>query len=609
MTHTVEEFENTYSANLIGLWDFLPYDPAADTGLDDGIAQDGSFHGSWAENGELVTNGCSYFQVNAEDTPFDLAEGTIVLEFNQSCHNGSSPDTLVSRGQFDTRYLDGFLDIRVTADGAVEVQHVSAGTEICVSTDDCFFDEGDDVQIFYSWSDAGGALKVVNVTDDTEQTIEIDSAMSMNVDHANDENFVFGAREYQDGCYDNEFTGTIDYVAVMDADVTGTDDPDDCPPDHPAVDPDGIVDGTAGDDLIDLAYDGDPEGDRIDNGDAILPGEAADDDIVDAGAGNDTIYSEEGDDEVYAGSGDDTVHGGQGNDVIYGDSNYPGGSAETSQEVFQWSEAPDPDGSGDIDDGDDLSGGFTQNTGSVDVTFKVLNADAHVTNTYDDVAQATDGLGAGADATSGFSSILNGDCNDADYQLTFSEEVTGVAFRINDIDGDGVVKVTAYDADDNPVEITLTVGSNLKLTDTDTVTGGDTAQQSNGDNYLEPTALENSVLVEIAGPVSRIEIAHDQVGHDNSGINITDVHFGVPVAGEDGDDRLFGDEGDDTLYGEGGDDLLVGGEGNDTMYGGDDADVFGVGVGDRTLLLLRVLALVALQQLVATQVLGGGGGG
>ena len=49
----------------------------------------------------------------------------------------------------------------------------------------------------------------------------------------------------------------------MDADVTGTDDPEDCPPDHPAVDPDGIVDGTAGDDLIDLAYDGDPEGDRL----------------------------------------------------------------------------------------------------------------------------------------------------------------------------------------------------------------------------------------------------------------------------------------------------------------------------------------------------------
>ena len=37
---------------------------------------------------------------------------------------------------------------------------------------------------------------------------------------------------------------------------------------------DGYVEGTGGDDLIDVAYTGDPEGDMIDNSDALLPGEA-----------------------------------------------------------------------------------------------------------------------------------------------------------------------------------------------------------------------------------------------------------------------------------------------------------------------------------------------
>ena len=87
---------------------------------------------------------------------------------------------------------------------------------------------------------------------------------------------------------------------------------------------DGIVEGTAGADLIDINYTGDPEGDRIDAGDAILPGEGPNDDIVDAGAGDDKVLAGAGDDTVYAGSGDDYVDGGAGDGVIYGDSNMPG---------------------------------------------------------------------------------------------------------------------------------------------------------------------------------------------------------------------------------------------------------------------------------------------
>lgn len=61
---------------------------------------------------------------------------------------------------------------------------------------------------------------------------------------------------------------------------------------------DGIVQGTEGTDLIDIAYDGDPDGDCVDAGDAILPGEATNDDIILAGAGNDKVLAGLGDDEV-----------------------------------------------------------------------------------------------------------------------------------------------------------------------------------------------------------------------------------------------------------------------------------------------------------------------
>lgn len=81
---------------------------------------------------------------------------------------------------------------------------------------------------------------------------------------------------------------------------------------------DGIVQGTDGDDVIDIDYLGDPQGDRIDNGDAILPGQAPDDDIVFAGEGNDIVLAGAGNDLVFGGSGDDSLFGGAGDDTLYG---------------------------------------------------------------------------------------------------------------------------------------------------------------------------------------------------------------------------------------------------------------------------------------------------
>ncbi len=81
---------------------------------------------------------------------------------------------------------------------------------------------------------------------------------------------------------------------------------------------DGYIDGTDGDDLIGLDY-VDADGDRVDHGDAILPGHGPDDDHIRAGRGNDTVHAGAGNDTVEGGEGDDLIFGKEGDDLLYGD--------------------------------------------------------------------------------------------------------------------------------------------------------------------------------------------------------------------------------------------------------------------------------------------------
>ncbi|WP_425046526.1 Hint domain-containing protein [Primorskyibacter sp. S87] len=337
---------------------------------------------------------------------------------------------------------------------------------------------------------------------------------------------------------------------------------------------DGIVEGTSGNDRIDLVYTGDPDGDMIDNGDAPV-GDGPDDDVVVAGAGDDTLMAGAGDDTVYAGSGSDEVHGEAGDDVLYGDGKAPGGKAGATREVFKWDLAPDPDDGGQVDDEDDLGAGFSQSTGNVTVKFSALQS-TKTTASFETDSQVVSGIntdGAAADDTSGMQSLLNGDDNSGLYVFEFSSEVENVSFRINDLDGDGRVKIRAFDEQGNPVKVVLEAGSCITLTDKDGVAGAETATSKGG--YDDADADKYSVLVTVAGPVSKLKIDHDQAGPDNSGIVVTDVYFDVPMIddGPDGDDTLIGGEGDDEIYGNGGDDSLSGGDGNDLVDGGDGDDI------------------------------------
>ncbi|TBN40417.1 hypothetical protein EYE42_08450 [Paracoccus subflavus] len=96
---------------------------------------------------------------------------------------------------------------------------------------------------------------------------------------------------------------------------------------------DGYVDGTDGNDLIGEGY-VDATRDRVDAGDAVLPGQTGHQDVIRAGAGNDTVHGGAGADSLSGDTGDDllyghgaavlddgasdTLSGGAGNDSLYG---------------------------------------------------------------------------------------------------------------------------------------------------------------------------------------------------------------------------------------------------------------------------------------------------
>ena len=395
---------------------------------------------------------------------------------------------------------------------------------------------------------------------------------------------------------------------------------------------DGYVDGTAGDDVIDGSY-VDQDGDRVDANDQILPGAGEDDDYIRAGAGNDFVLAGDGDDEVYGGTGDDTlcgqdgddtlfgeagndtlegmngndivyggagddritgdagddaltggsgddsISGGTGDDVIYGDRNGEDEATVAGRESFNWEGRSDSE----------IDGGYAMNTGSVTVTYDRIQDTGDHQSSLGDATLNTTGINSGGetvDNDSSLRSVTDGCGNEGAFSWDFSAPVENVSFNVNDIDGDGVVRILAYDANGNQIPVVLTGGNRLTLLDTDSVAGADTADSNGG--YDDTNTSDYNLNVSIQGPVSRIVLEHDQDGDNNSGINVTDIYFDSTDTtggnGADGNDVIAGGAGEDLIYGEGGADTISGGADDDTVYGGAGDDSISGNNGDDFLL-------------------------
>ena len=294
-----------------------------------------------------------------------------------------------------------------------------------------------------------------------------------------------------------------------------------------------------------------------DPGDNTLNGTSTADDIT-GEAGNDTIF---------AGGGADVVDGGSGtifNTDLFLDWTAQGG------------------------DGTNIAGGFTQNTGGVNVGVSFTNggtgtaAVVETATTYtetDDPFDANSGLalqGSGGVGTTWTTTL--------DFTSVggsgFSNDVSNVSFRIQDVDASGwedIITVTALDRDGNPVEVRFTPAGD------DTVAGNTVTAGASATGVAD---AQGSVLVEIPGPVAQITIQYDNGGTSGQYLVLTDVHFqAVPtdddqIFGEAGNDTLSGNVGNDLIDGGTGEDVLDGGAGNDTLLGGAENDSLTGGEGN-----------------------------
>ena len=327
--------------------------------------------------------------------------------------------------------------------------------------------------------------------------------------------------------------------------------------------PDGIVDGTDGADTIDAAYADDPDGDVIDGNDA--PGTGGNEDLVYALGGDDSVAAGAGNDTIYGGNDDDTLDGGAGSDTIYGDN---GGPQLASAESLSWSAQGG--------ENTNLEGGFTQNTGDMDVTvsfddggdteplLRIESTDRTYTESGEPFSDTSNAYLYGDNGTTSVTSIAFSGAERSGY----GDEVSNVQFRINDIDwGSGnhtdILTINAFDANGDPVAVTITPGGS------DEVVGNTITAAAVAESQLQ---AGGSALITIAGPVSNIEILYSNGQSGTQAVWISDIHF-TTIPPVDGNDSIDGGAGRDYIDGEGGDDTIDGGNSADTILGGAGNDV------------------------------------
>lgn len=383
----------------------------------------------------------------------------------------------------------------------------------------------------------------------------------------------------------------------------------------------GIVEGSAGDDLIDLGYLDDPEGDRIDNNDAIIPGAGANDDVVEAYDGDDTIDSGLGDDFVDAGTGDDDVTTGEGNDTVIGG---------TGADTIDTGEGEDSVFSGDDNDsittgdGSDtvlagLGDDVIDTSGSTplldDAPFPSIPTDGDPDDDRDfvDADEGNDLITTGDDDDT----IIGGEGDDTINSGIDNDSVIGDGGNdlINDeqgadfIDGgagddtinagidtfsdyvgddpnlpvtdSGITFVTDPDTDDGRDTVFGGAGNDVINTgdDADSIDGGDDDDTINAgidDDTVRGGAGNDSILGGHGSDTIAGGAGDDYIdaGHTGTPGYIGDVEDALELPGLELNDRdiVTGGAGNDTIFGGDDDDFIIGGSGNDLIDGGIDDD-------------------------------------
>jgi Ca2+-binding RTX toxin-like protein len=386
------------------------------------------------------------------------------------------------------------------------------------------------------------------------------------------------------------------------------------------LEPNYIVEGTPGDDLIDFDYTGDPEGDRIDHGDN-MPGNPPEQDTVQAGLGDDTVYAGLGDDSVFGDGGDDDLYGEVGDDTLFGgdgDDLLDGGEGDDD---LRGSDGNDTAIGGDGDDVIDTSGHHP----AIDVpTFPGVPVDAHPNDDRDSVdggdgndtittgddRDTIDG-GAGDDhINAGIDNdvIDGGDGDDFIVDPQGADSVHGG--EGNDTILVGIDTFSDYEGDDPNLPIPDGAGGVI-ASDPNTTDGMDTVFGEGGHDVIATGDDADYIDGGTGNDTINAGIDDDTVIGGEGDDSIIGGHGSDSIEGNDGDDwidasqstmlypnepdatdpvptndmdTVFGGAGNDTIFGGDDNDSLDGGDGHDVIDGGIDDDVIRGRVGDDTLM-------------------------
>lgn len=401
--------------------------------------------------------------------------------------------------------------------------------------------------------------------------------------------------------------------------------------------PDYIVEGTAGDDVIDASYLGDPDGDRVDANDAadgsqddvILTGKG--NDTVLAGGGDDIVFGEGGNDSIIAGAGNDyvsggdwadTIDGGTGNDTLFGGSgsdSVMGGDGADTVYGGGGTDTLDGGGGGDVIYGDNVTANITNGnfeTGGL-AGWSGWDNETGTENTY--LGNGSTNVVTEMDRVSGQTTTLHQDFTvteagsttvlfDAAVRTIGTIGVDGMLVEIRDDTGTVIASQTIL-----PTSTTLTSYSlDVALPDAGTYTLWFT-EVGNDDSagaILDNVSFHNVVGADVITDGDGADTIYGGGGADSitgtgSGAGDTDYIEGGAgndtitvqqsydtVYGGDGDDvitstdelwwfgdQLHGDAGNDTITGANTTDTITGGSGDDSIDGAGGADVIAGGGG------------------------------
>jgi len=237
------------------------------------------------------------FGGSGNDTVFGGADDDVVDagDGNDSAFGGFGRDTVYGGEGRDSITGSGHDDEVYGGDGDDYIQG-SDGADTLYGGDgaDTLLGEEDGDSLYAGSGDTVDGFETVTTGTDLDR-LYVTEVASVTFDTGFPEN---GIVTFNDG-------GTLTFFNVEQVFVDGV----------RFINPDFVVEGTGGDDAIDSAYTGDPDGDRIDAGDSAA---GNDDDVVQAGAGNDTVRAGAGDDLVQGEGDDDRLFGGAGADTLEG---------------------------------------------------------------------------------------------------------------------------------------------------------------------------------------------------------------------------------------------------------------------------------------------------